>query len=352
MIKTEFLIIGQGISGTFLTWHLHQRKRSFITIDNNHPDVASRIAAGIINPVTGRRIVQTWMIDILLPYAYRAYQQLGEDLQLEAISQKDIIDFFPSVQMLQAFTERINEDPKYLQTPSYPQQFQPYFNYDFGYGIISPAYAVNLAEIIPAWRKKLLQLQQLVEEEFHADELIINDNNIVYRDITADKIIFCDGAQGAQNPWFSKLPFAANKGQALIIRNSAIPRQNIFKKGITIVPVKDDFFWIGSSYEWDFENIYPSEDFLTRTTSQLRSWLKSPFTIEAHLATLRPATLERRPFVGLHPLHPQIGIFNGMGTKGCSLSPYFANQFVNYLIDKQPILPEADVTRFSKILSR
>jgi hypothetical protein len=56
--------------------------------------------------------------------------------------------------------------------------------------------------------------------------------------------------------------------------------------------------------------------------------------------------------VGFHPLHPQIGILNGMGAKGCSLAPYFANEITNFLTQKKPINSLADVQRFSKILQR
>jgi glycine/D-amino acid oxidase-like deaminating enzyme len=56
--------------------------------------------------------------------------------------------------------------------------------------------------------------------------------------------------------------------------------------------------------------------------------------------------LERRPFVGLHPQNPRLGILNGMGTKGCSLAPYFARQLVRHLLYKEPIHPEASVSRF------
>jgi hypothetical protein len=52
----------------------------------------------------------------------------------------------------------------------------------------------------------------------------------------------------------------------------------------------------------------------------------------------------------MHPHHPQIGILNGMGTKGCSLAPYFASQFVSHLTKKSSILPEANVDRFSRLL--
>ena len=70
------------------------------------------------------------------------------------------------------------------------------------------------------------------------------------------------------------------------------------------------------------------------------------------MAGIRPATLERRPFVGFHPLHKNIGILNGMGTKGCSLAPYFAFQMKENLINNKPIMPEADVQRFKKVLTR
>jgi hypothetical protein len=39
-----------------------------------------------------------------------------------------------------------------------------------------------------------------------------------------------------------------------------------------------------------------------------------------------------------------------MGTKGCSLAPYFARQLCDHLCSGLPILPEADVKRFRRIL--
>ncbi|HMH31943.1 MAG TPA: hypothetical protein VK543_02880, partial [Puia sp.] len=64
------------------------------------------------------------------------------------------------------------------------------------------------------------------------------------------------------------------------------------------------------------------------------------------------ATLERRPFVGFHPLKKNIGILNGMGTKGCSLAPFFASQLVQHIRHQSAIIPEAGVQRFSNILGR
>ena len=128
--------------------------------------------------------------------------------------------------------------------------------------------------------------------------------------------------------------------------------KTIFKRGISLVPWRDGTWWVGSSYEWAFGHGEPTDAFRHRTETLLREWLKLPFRTLQHLASVRPATLERRPFVGFHPVHPAVGILNGMGTKGCSLAPYFAHQLVRHITDGTPILPEADVRRFTKILSR
>jgi hypothetical protein len=41
-----------------------------------------------------------------------------------------------------------------------------------------------------------------------------------------------------------------------------------------------------------------------------------------------------------------------MGTKGCSLAPYFAKQLVDKLKGEGNINPLADIKRFEKILTR
>jgi len=130
------------------------------------------------------------------------------------------------------------------------------------------------------------------------------------------------------------------------------PDKHIYKKGYSLVPWKENIFWLGSTYLWEFDNDDPTPGFYQFAKNWLQLTVKMPFTIADHLAALRPATLERRPFIGLHPVHGAVGIFNGMGTKGCSLAPWFARQMVRLLVDNVPVQAEADVQRFKRILSR
>jgi len=348
----DYLIIGQGISGTWLSYYLQKANKSFIVIDNAQPNSASRVAAGIINPVTGRRIVKTWMIDELLSFLIPAYEELGNELNIKAIEKKSLIDFHPTPQMKIAFDERVKENADLLFHPDDQWQYQNIFNYELGFGEVDPCYVVNLKEILPAWRKKLLSNSQLLEEDFEITELKQADAGINYKNIKAEKIFFCDGIHSSQNPFFKNLPFALNKGEAILIEATGIPSTHIFKKGMMLTSIQKDLFWLGSNYLWEFPDDQPTELFRKQTELLVRSWLKVPFKIVDHKASVRPANIERRPFVGFHPTYKNVGILNGMGTKGCSLAPFFAKQLTDHLNSGNEILAEADIKRFTKILTR
>ena len=354
-MKVDVLIIGQGISGTFLSYYLQKEGKSFLIIDDNNSNSSSKIAAGNINPVTGRRLVTVWMADDVLPFAWKAYSEIGDELGITAISQKSIVDFFPNPFMRENFLQKIETGDKYVHT--YPEQnhFNHLFNYEFGCGEIKPVYTAHLETLLPRWRQHLVKTSALVEKVFDLEKLNVNKNSVHYEGVTADKIIFCDGTGCFENPFFRQLPFAPNKGEALMVEIPGLPSQHVYKKSMLLTPLegKDaNLFWLGSSYVWDFDNAAPTQAFREGAEQALQEWLKIPFRIVEHRSGLRPATLERRPFVGVHPLYEPIGILNGMGTKGCSLAPFFARQLVDHLYYGIPIARDADVARFKKILTR
>lgn len=352
-MHVDCLIIGQGISGTLLSWFLHKEGKTFLVIDNNKVDSSSKVAAGIINPITGRRYVTTWMIDEVMPFAIDTYRSLESYLQYSFVYEKSIIDFFPSPQMLNAFVDRIAENDTYLHSYPNQNQFNQYFNYDFGCGEIRPSYTIHLPLLLELWKQKLKEWNAIKEEEFLLADLQTSDDHASYHDITAGKVIFCDGVDAATNPWFRLLPFAPNKGEAMIIEAEELYNGHIFKRGLMLAPLPTPgIFWVGSNYQWEFADDKPSEHFYKQTSNLLQNWIKVPFKIVDHKAAIRPATVERRPFVGFHPHFPVIGILNGMGTKGTSLAPFFAYQLTQHLVYDLPIADEANVHRFTRILSR
>jgi glycine/D-amino acid oxidase-like deaminating enzyme len=351
-MQIDYLIIGQGICGTLLSRQLIKAGKRVIVIDNGNTSAAGRVAGGIINPVTGKRLVRTWLIEELLPFAHNEYTAIEHELNTSIITSTSILDFHYTQDASELFNVNSEKDQGYLQKSTDDDRWNPYFRFNYSIGIINPCLLVNINALLVSWRKLLIQKSKILEEPFSINDCKILTDSIEYKGIVADKIIFCDGAAGADNPYFGMLPWSKDKGEALIAAIPGLPGNTIYKQGISIVPWRDDLFWIGASHDWKYETPYPTPSFRQAVTDQLDYWLKLPYEIKDHIAALRPANFDRKPFIGFHPVYTNVGIFNGMGGKGCSLAPYFAKQFCEYLTNGKQLIPEVDIKRYMKILSR
>ena len=349
--KVDYLIVGQGLVGTWLSYYALLAGKTCMVVNDSHTASASQVASGVINPVTGRRIVQTWMIDTFLPFALKAYSDLSTQLNATIIKEAPVVLIHPSLQMLESFEYRYANDNVFLKKNT-AADFEDFMHTPFGTGQIDQTVWIDLNLMIAGWRQHLIKHQQFFETKFDIVDLQMTSEGVLWNGIQANRILFSDGIGSIQNPYFNMLPFAPNKGEALIVEINNLPNQAIYKNNLSIVPWKDQLFWVGSNYEWDYENTAPSSAFRKKMEDALAQLLKIPFTVVDHIAGIRPANQERRPFVGLHPIYPAIGICNGMGTKGCSLAPYFANQLIEHCEKGAPIHPEASIERFGQILKK
>ncbi|MEY4811993.1 MAG: hypothetical protein RLZZ462_866 [Bacteroidota bacterium] len=349
--KVDYLIIGQGLVGTWLSYYALQAGKTCMVVNDSHTAAASHVASGVINPVTGRRIVQTWMIDTFLPFALNAYSDLGAQLNANIVKEAPVVLIHPSLQMQESFEYRYEHDNVYLQKNN-ASDFEAYMHTPFGTGQINQTIWIDLNLMITGWRQQLINNTQYIDAKFDIADLQITNEGVSWNEIQANRILFCDGIASMENSYFKMLPFAPNKGEALIVEIKDLPNQAIYKNNMTIVPWKDQLFWVGSNYDWEFTDTKPSIDFRNKMEMALRQLLKIPFIVVDHIAGIRPANQERRPFVGLHPSYPAIGICNGMGTKGCSLAPYFAHQLIAHCEQGSPIHPEASLERFEQILKK
>ena len=56
--------------------------------------------------------------------------------------------------------------------------------------------------------------------------------------------------------------------------------------------------------------------------------------------------METEVHYDFHPDHENVGIFNGLGTKGVTLAPHFARHIADYLLNKSVI--DKEVAKPSK----
>ena len=215
----DYIVLGQGISGTFLSYYLLKGGKSVLVIDAQQQYIASKVASGVINPVTGRRIVKTWLIDELLPFTWNAYSEIGNLLNASLIRQCNVLDFHPTPQMQEAFTSRLSEDASFLHIPENQAFWQEFFRFNYGIGEINPCWLIDLQTLLQSWRQYLIQQNALLEDYFDWTQCEITKENIVYKGISANKILCCEGAAGTHNPYFQLLPFALNKGEAVLAQD-------------------------------------------------------------------------------------------------------------------------------------
>src|SRR5436190_1596500 len=94
MERLDFVIVGQGLAGTTLAWQLRRRGQRVLVIDHEGGGSASRIAAGLVTPVTGKRLAKSWRWDELFPAAVTFYRSLEAEIGGAFFHQRPAVRLF------------------------------------------------------------------------------------------------------------------------------------------------------------------------------------------------------------------------------------------------------------------
>lgn len=351
-MHADYIIVGQGLCGTWLSYYLLAAGASVAVFEAGKSS-ASAAASGIINPITGKRLARQWMHETILPFAAQAYDSISTELGMPLAATIPIHSFFNNEEEASFFEQKAASTHDDLLSYKGSIADAAYFNFHYGVGSIYLAMLVDVRALLSGWRTRLEADNLLREAPFDWQACTLESSFVSYQNVQAKALIDCSGAVAAGNPFFDRLPFALNKGEALIASIPGLPRDAIYKfDTISIVPWREDRFWIGSTFDWDFKDELPTSAFRQKAEWTLRQWLRLPFTIHEHFAAIRPATVSRDAFAGMHPAHPQIGALNGMGSKGCSLAPFLAHNLAQHLVHGTSLLPNVDIIRYARTLNR
>ncbi|MFN8260065.1 MAG: FAD-dependent oxidoreductase [Chitinophagales bacterium] len=347
MKQTDYIIVGQGIAGSMVAYYLLKKGKSVVVVDLYNPNSSSNIAAGVVNPITGRKMVKTWKIDEILPFSKNAYKELEQELGVSFLFEKEIFKVFSSQEDVNIWNIKKTdaEYMPYLGDIVYPGDNNPHISAPFGAGVIQLACWMDVPVFTKAFRTYLLKEDRLLEEEFDFSALEMDDT-VSYKDISASGIIFCEGYRAFQNPYFKWIPFALAKGEQIEIHAEDLKLSDILNRNIFIIPKGNDLYSIGSTFVWDDVEESITDAGRAEILQKMEKVVKSPYTIVEERAGIRPAMPDRRPVIGRHPAYRNMFIFNGMGTKGVSLSPYLADFFTDYLEHYPEISHEISINRF------
>lgn len=352
-ISRNTFIVGAGLAGCLLAWRLRAAGESVLVFGDSTKSCAASVAAGVINPVTGRWAVKSWQIDALLPEAERSYGAIEAALGIQIYHPIALRRFCQNEADLKRIGRR-SRNPRYANVLGdlCPQGAAPEALRDpCGSFEISGAAYVDLPPLLEAMRADLTASQSYREGTFDHKALKQSAGQLWhYGDCTAGRVVFCEGAAVTQNPFFPGLPMKPVKGETLAFRcpGLELPR-SIFHNGKWLLPYGEHRYRIGATYDEDDLNETPTPAAKTALLKGLADILKTvpELEIEQHLAGLRPSTQDARPIMGEHPIHKGLFLLNGLGSKGASLAPLMTRQFAAYLLEDDALDPETDLARFA-----
>ncbi|WP_423128640.1 NAD(P)/FAD-dependent oxidoreductase [Gaoshiqia sp. Z1-71] len=346
-MKADFLIVGQGLAGTLLGFELLQAGQQVLFIDSADYKKASEVAAGLVNPVVFKRLAKSWLVDELFPVMTDTYSRL-EIL----LGQK----FFFPMKIQKVFgagdAEFWQKKAAENKLGAYLNHLPDYSSYDrlklaYGCGWVEKGGRVDLRGLIAAFREYLGQNGLLFAETFDFKLLNTDGKQMSYKNIEASKIIFCEGHRGSQNPFFKDVKYKHTKGEVLDLTIAGYQSDHILNKSVFLMPAGEERFRLGATYNWDELDEQPTDAAKSELTGKLEQVFSGDFVVTGHQTGIRPTTHDRRPVVGLHPDYPGIGIFNGLGAKGCLVGPFVAARFAACLTGKPDTLhPETDLGRY------
>ena len=341
-MQVDFLIVGQGITGTLLSYELIKAGKSVLVTDRAQPGKASLVAGAVINPLSGKGYSPAQHADRFIPLALQTYRSL-ETLLDKALLREQTLYAFPQnedeVAVFDASVKREGNKQLHWMPPGTCSDWTPYFNTMLGIGVQRPVWQVDAAPLLDSWRDYLLARNAYRAGVIDYTKLFITEDRVRYEDITARTVVFCEGTGAWDNPYLAGLPFTRNRGDVLLLSAPGLPHTGIYHRGLRLVPRADGLFWCGSNYRWQFDNLDPDITWCEQTEVALRRWLRIPFTLAAHLVAERPTTAGQVPLIGRHPQYPAVAVFNGLGTRGFSSGPYWAAHLSRLLSEKNIACP-------------
>ncbi len=346
--EIDYLIVGQGLAGTLAGHFLSKTGASFLILDDEYERASTQVAAGLINPVTGRRFVKSWMIDTLLPFAEATYREIEQLLGLQLFHAHHIVRALFSAGEENDWLGRsaLPEYVPYIQEPANVRPFLPYVKPVYAYSEIKNCARVNIALMRQKYKQRFQQSGNWKHDVFDYNQLQVEEQGITYKEWRAKKIIFSEGARVKENPYFNYLPFMCDKGEILLAKIPDVNFDQIYKHKVYLIPYGDDIYWVGASVQWEYADDYPSREAKEELIEKLDKAIDTPYTIIEHQAAIRPTVRDRRPFIGQHPELSTLYLLNGFGTKGTSLAPYWTHHFINYLTRGGRLSEEVDIVRY------
>ena len=324
-------VVGFGLAGALLAWELRKLDVDVSIIDLGETETSSHVAAGMITPVTGRRLKPTWRCAELTEVAHSVYGEIETAHSIELWTEWALRRVFREEVMVEWFRERLQRgEYEPLTVNEILPGFHDDVEYPFGGFSHDGVATINIPLMIETLRKTL---------EITA---LGSGGN-------ADVTVHCTGYRAHTDELWSWLPIEPSKGEILDVTIPGLHLDHVLTNGTWLLPIGGEQYRIGATHDWDDHDPQPTEDGKRRLLHAAQQLVNRTIIVDKHRAAIRPSTKFKRPLAGFHPLDPTQAVFNGLGTKGALQAPWAAKQLARHIVLGEPLDHEIDIQRWWKL---
>ncbi len=344
--------MGQGLAGSCLALRLLAQGKRIVVFDQPKQNRSSAVAAGLFNPITGKLLTRTWLVDTIFPELYNFYQHAEHSLSQKFFYSQPLYRPFLTIEEqnewmgisadsgMQHYVDKIFSSSKFQQV-----------NDPMGGILLKQCGYLDVVKFMHSVKEFLYANHAYQQEVFDEQLLLVNSDGVSYKEVEAAKIIFCNGVDLLKSHRFGNVPVRLLKGETLTIELEQAP-ELIFNRGVYIVPLAENHYRVGATYETKNLTEGTTNEARAELTQKLNDLIKMPYRVISQDWGFRPTTPDRRPILGEHPESKNVIIFNGLGTKGVSLAPYFSAQLASWLLGNGEIQKEVNIKRFKSLSSK
>lgn len=345
-MEVDYIIVGLGLAGLSFCEHLRINQKSFVVFDDSSQQ-SSLVAAGLYNPVVLKRFTPVWKSKEQLENLNEFYRNIERRLNVRVDFPLPVYRKFASLEeqndwFIACDKPRLGE---YLNS-EVVQNINDHIIAPLGFGKVNSTGRIDIKCLIGAYKKELQQSDQIIEVPFDYGNLILEWEKINYNDIKTQHIVFVEGFGMKKNPFFNNLPLMGTKGELLTIHAPDLKLSYVVKSSVFIVPIGNDRYIVGSTYNWENKSNKITEDARRELLKKLESLISCSYEVEQQVAGIRPTVRDRRPLVGNHSKFKNLHILNGLGTRGVMIAPYVSEKLYNNIELNEPLDAEIDIKRF------
>lgn len=347
----DCLVVGGGLAGSLLANRLLDRGWTVDLAADPSTMPASRVGAGLITPVTGRKFGLTPDWGPLSKTALEWYRAFEKQFQAPLLAPLEVFRWFANAEEATAARRRRRRlQPAGWARPITTAEqaaWEPFFHPPHAGLVLTGAWRLDTAGLLDHLHRRLAAAGRFIPQSLPPPANEAGDGYAAHG-IRYRKVVWCEGAGVLRHRGADTLPWKPSRGELLEVEIPGLRLDAVIRRGHSLIPLGDHRFLAGATYDWDHPDQTPTPEARAELESFLHNLLRVPSTITGHRAGVRVGTPDNRPVAGPHPLHPGHWICNGFGSKGSLLIPWTVEALAHHLVDGTPLPPELLPQRFSR----